>query len=97
VTRAAALPRLETVRLLRRLDGLGLGVSAVIVNALAPPAPRGAPGAARIEAAEVLRLRAIGRRRPGQWALLLAPAVAPPPRGIDALRRWGRTWTRVAS
>ena len=60
VTRAAALPRLETIRLLRRLDALGLTVSALIVNALTPAGID--PGAAtRTESAEVRRLRAAAR------------------------------------
>ncbi len=41
VTRPAALPRLETLRLLRRLESLGLTVSALVVNALAPPGVEG--------------------------------------------------------
>jgi arsenite-transporting ATPase len=95
VTRAAALPRLETIRLLGRLDRLGLTVSAVVVNALTPPDD--APRVRRPEAAELSRLRAASRQRRDQPPVLLAPAVAPPPRGVDALRAWGRTWTRAAS
>ena len=97
VTRAAALPRLETIRLLGRLDRLGLAVSAIVVNALTPPDVSGAPEVTRAEAAEVRRLRAASRPRVGQPPLLLAPATAPPPRGVDALEAWGRTWTRAAS
>jgi arsenite-transporting ATPase len=96
VTRAAALPRLETRRLLRRLDALGLAVSALVVNALAPP-DRGGAGRARAEAAELTRLRAMAGRRTGRVPLLLAPAVAPPPRGVRALDVWARTWARAAS
>jgi arsenite-transporting ATPase len=95
VTRAAALPRLETIRLLGRLDRLGLTVSAVVVNALTPPDD--APRVRRPEAAELSRLRAASRQRRDQPPVLLTPAVAPPPRGVDALRAWGRTWTRAAS
>lgn len=96
VTRAAALPRLETVRLLRRLDALGLTVSALVVNALMP-AGAAAGAAARTESAEVQRLRAVARSgRPG-WPILLAPAAAPPPRGVKTLRGWARTWIRAAS
>jgi arsenite/tail-anchored protein-transporting ATPase len=82
VTRPAALPRLETLRLLRRLESLKLTVSALVVNALAPPGVDGA----RAEATELARV-----------PLLLAPLVAPPPRGVAALRGWARTWTRAAS
>ena len=93
VTRPAALPRLETVRLLRRLEALGLTVSALVVNALAPPGVHGS----RAEAVELARLRAAARRRRGRVPLLLAPVVAPPPRGVPALRGWAQTWTRAAS
>ena len=96
VTRAAALPRLETIRLLRRLDALGLTVSALVVNALTPA------GAARRRPRAPSRRRCAGCARwPGPGGLglpmLLAPAVAPPPRGVKALRGWARTWTRAAS
>jgi arsenite-transporting ATPase len=97
VTRAAALPRLETIRLLGRLDALGLTLSAVVVNALTPSDLTHAPAATRIEAAEVHRLRTAARPRLGEAPVLLAPAAAPPPRGVDALRGWARTWIRAAS
>jgi arsenite-transporting ATPase len=93
VTRPAALPRLETLRLLRRLESLRLTVSALVVNALAPPGVDGA----RAEATELARLGAAARRRREPVPLLLAPLVAPPPRGVAALRGWARTWTRAAS
>ena len=96
VTRAAALPRLETIRLLRRLDALGLTVSALVVNALTPAGIARA-ATTRTESAEVRRLRAAARPGLARWPMLLAPAVAPPPRGVKALRRWARTWTRAAS
>ena len=97
VTRAAALPRLETIRLLGRLDALGLTVSAVVVNALTPSDLTNAPAATRIEAAEVRRLRAAAGSRLGRSPVLLAPAVVPPPQGVNALRDWARTWTPAAS
>jgi arsenite-transporting ATPase len=96
VTRAAALPRLETIRLLARLAALGLTVSAVVVNALTP-SDVARPEAARAEAAEVRRLRAAARLRLPRLPVLLAPAVAPPPRGVTTLRGWARTWSRAAS
>jgi arsenite/tail-anchored protein-transporting ATPase len=96
VTRAAALPRLETIRLLGRLDALGLTVSALVVNALTPSGVTRA-AATRAESAEVHRLRAVARPRWARLPVLLAPAVAPPPRGVKALRGWARTWTQAAS
>jgi len=96
VTRAAALPRLETLRLFRRLDAQGLAVSALIVNALTP-ADTGPATAVGAELRELGRLRAAMRRRRAGVPCLLAPAVAPPPRGVRALRSWAHTWTRIAS
>ena len=96
VTRPAALPRLETIRLLRRLDALGL--------------TRLGPDRERSHAARRHPRRGLAPRRrscagcarlPGPGGsdcpLLLAPAVAPPPCGVQALRGWARTWTRAAS
>ena len=96
VTRAAALPRQETIRLLRHLDTLGLTVSALVVNALTPSGVTRAT-ASRTESAEVRRLRAVVRSRMPRLPMLLTPAVAPPPRGVKTLRGWARTWTRAAS
>jgi arsenite-transporting ATPase len=96
VSRAAALPRLETLRLLNRLEALGLAVSALVVNAVTP-ADAGRAPATLAEAREVDRLRAAVRRGRAGVPMLLAPAVAPPPRGVKALRDWAETWTRVAS
>jgi arsenite-transporting ATPase len=98
VTRPAMLPRRETIRLLGRLRELGLTVSAVVVNALAQPDARRTK-ATRSEAQEVRRVCAAGRgpaSRLGRWPVLLAPAVPVPPRGVEALRSWGRTWRRAA-
>ncbi len=91
VTRAAALPRAETGRLLARLAALRLSMSAVIVNAvtLVPgrcPRCRRACAAERREIAALRR--AIGRRR----SIIEAPLVAPAPRGVAALESWARTW-----
>jgi arsenite-transporting ATPase len=96
VTRPAVLPRLETVRLLTRLRARGLTVSALIVNALTPAETRRAKGIGG-EIAEVRRLRAAARRRLAGVPVLLAPAMAPPPVGVNALRGWGRTWIEAAS
>jgi arsenite-transporting ATPase len=96
VTRAAALPRLETIRLRARLDALGLTVAALVVNALGSSDVTRSE-AARAEAAEVHRLCAVARAGLARLPVLLAPAVTPPPRGVNALRGWARTWTQAAS
>jgi arsenite-transporting ATPase len=93
VTRPAALPRLETRRLLARLRALGVGVSAVVVNALTPP---GCARCRRIAAAEMREVAALRREVASQasrgCAIIQAPAVAPPPRGPAALAAWRRAW-----
>jgi hypothetical protein len=76
VTRAAELPRRETVRLLRSLKGLGIAVPAVIVNT-APPAGCG----------KDLHLQGLDR-----CAIIRAPAASPPPRGVARLAAWVRGW-----
>ena len=91
VTRAAVLPRLETTRLLKALKRLRVAAPAVLVNALTPPGCSRCKRAGRDEARELTLLR---KARRG-WAMLGAPAVAPGPRGLDELREFGRTWTRI--
>lgn len=86
VTRAAALPRIETERLLRALRQLGIAAGPVLVNALTPP---GCARCKRAAAGERKEVEALRRRTP---AMLLAPAVTPPPRGARDLLAFGRTW-----
>jgi arsenite-transporting ATPase len=93
VTRPAELPRRETERLLHELAGLEVPVRALLVNALTPPGCARCRRAARREAVEVDRLsrswRALTR---GKGTMILAPMVAPPPRGPSPLDAWGREW-----
>jgi anion-transporting ArsA/GET3 family ATPase len=77
VTRAAELPRRETVRLLGSLEKLGIAVPAVVVNAVPPD---GSPGKAR-------RPQGFGR-----CAIIRAPVEIPPPRGVARLAAWARSW-----
>jgi arsenite-transporting ATPase len=100
VTRAAAVPRLETERLLARLRRLGMAAPAVVVNAmtLAPgrcPLCRATAAAERRELARLAR-RTPPRRGAGrdqmQCAIIQTPLAAPPPRGAAALHRWAGTW-----
>ncbi|HET7041742.1 MAG TPA: ArsA family ATPase, partial [Gemmatimonadales bacterium] len=80
VTRAAELPRRETVRLLGSLKDLGIAVPAVVVNAV-PPADCPRCGGASI------RPRGLER-----CAIIKAPAEFPPPRGVARLSAWARSW-----
>ncbi len=88
VTRAGQLPRLETARLLKRVTQLKISVSAVLVNAVTPPACGRCRRAASVERRQI---EVLATDRP----TILAPAVAPPPQGIGELRRWGRSWKQM--
>jgi arsenite-transporting ATPase len=82
VTRAAELPRRETARLLRALKRLGIAVPAVVFNAL--PAAGAPAGALR-------KGLSLGRR----CAIITAPAVVPPPRGVARLAAWVASWDEL--
>jgi arsenite-transporting ATPase len=91
VTRAAALPRLETARLLTRLARLRIHVPALVVNAVGRGACRRCVRAARAEAVETARILRLTAAR-----VVLAGARLPPPRGAADLRRWARSSWRDA-
>ncbi len=91
VTRAAALPRQETRRLLSALGRLDVNAAAVLVNALTPPGCTRCTRVAAAEASEIARMR----RGHGDWAMLGAPLLAQAPRGSRALSAFGRTWARM--
>ena len=86
VTRAAELPRLETLRLLDELRRLSVAVPAVVVNAVSNC---DCPGGRTVRG-EVSGLRKGCRG----CAIMTAPAVYPPPRGAEALSGWARTWKK---
>lgn len=93
VARAAELPRLETQRLLVGARRLAIPLGAVLVNAVTPS---GCPRCRRMAASEARALAALRAecRSPGRGrcAIIVAPRVAPPPRGVEALARWRRGW-----
>jgi len=97
VTRPAELPRRETVRLLERLRELRIPVSGLVVNAVTVPARPACGACRRAAAAEQAALEGLDRARrrlTGPEApMILAPRVAPPPRGPESLSAWGRSWT----
>jgi arsenite/tail-anchored protein-transporting ATPase len=94
VTRPAVVPRLETERLLVRLKRLRLSVPLMLVNAmtLAPGRCAFCRAAAAAEARELGRLTRATRRIVRDCAIIQTPLAAPPPRGVEALDRWARTW-----
>jgi arsenite-transporting ATPase len=89
VTRPARLPLAETRRLGRALQGLQIPRAGVLVNALTHGS---CPRCLRAQRAE---RRALDEVRPSSGrraAIILAPAVAPPPRGPAAIAAWSRRW-----
>jgi arsenite-transporting ATPase len=93
VTRAAELPRRETVRLLRSLKDLRIAVPAVVLNAV-PPAGCTRCGGDSAGEAGALRSR-LDRLRLERCAIMSAPAAFPPPRGVAGLAAWVRSWERL--
>ena len=92
VTRAASLPRAESLRLLARLRDAAIPAPLVIVNAVgAGTCPR-----CRTEQTsqqkEVLALSRELTRRGAKPLLLLAPGVVPPPSGCADLRAFLAEW-----
>jgi arsenite-transporting ATPase len=96
VTRAAALPRAETGRLLARLRGMEIHVPAVVVNAVG----RGTCSRCRMASlAERRELAALRRELRGGAvpAVVLTPAEVPPPHGVRELRRWSAAWLEATA
>jgi arsenite-transporting ATPase len=92
VTRAAALPIAETTDLIASLQGLGIAVAAVVVNAV------GAGECGRCRRAAAAQAEHLGRLRAtlaGYAAIIEAPAEMPPPHGAAALTDWGTAWRRI--
>jgi arsenite-transporting ATPase len=94
VTRAAALPRLETERLVAKLKSLGIPLAAIVVNAVTAPRCARCTAAADLEAPELASLAALAKRRRAHE--VRAPAVHPSPRGPLALRAWCASWASRA-
>ena len=95
VTRAAALPRLESVRLAERLGQLRIHLAAVVVNAVGRGTCARCRKSASAESTEIERIRrslAGTRKR----LLILAATEVPPPFRAPALIRWSRTAWHVA-
>jgi arsenite/tail-anchored protein-transporting ATPase len=96
VTRAAALPRLETGRLVARLAEMGIHVPAVVANAVGRGTCANCRKSAAAEERELAVLRRLVERRP-LCRLVIAPALVPAPRGATDTASWGRTWRGVAA
>lgn len=89
VTRAAEMPRAETVRLLRQLGRLHVRVGSVIVNAAGRGSCARCRREAGVEAREIAALRSAAALR--RIPLIIAPTRVPPPHGVAELREWTRS------
>ena len=96
VTRAAAVPRLETERLLVRLHRLRLAAPLTLAPGRCPVCRATAAGERREFALLARRSQKRHPRRRGrsgvQCAIIQTPLAAPPPRGAAALNRWAASW-----
>lgn len=90
VSRPAALPRLETERLVKQLAKEHVPLGALVVNAVTRPSCARCREAAEAERPEIAKLSALAERAGAD--LVLAPAIHPPPRGIVALRSFRKAW-----
>jgi arsenite-transporting ATPase len=93
VTRAAALPREETQRLVSRLTVMNVHVPLILVNAVGRGTCAHCRAASIQEARELKRLARLthGANR-APVAIGMTPAEMPPPHGVRALRRWQSSW-----
>lgn len=93
VTRAAALPREETVRMIGELRTLGIVVPVTIVNAAGAGTCAHCARMIRAERAELERLdRGL---RGTATRVVVSPGEMPPPRGVSALQAWVHRWTAL--
>jgi arsenite-transporting ATPase len=96
VTRPEQLPALETMRLIEWLERHRIPRRAVIVNGVTPPGCARCRRTAARERRQITAFAGRPARTRSGGAIVLTEAIAPPPRGVAALRGWERTWrTRV--
>jgi arsenite-transporting ATPase len=92
VTRPAALPHAETLRLMRRLRAASISVPAVVVNAVGMGTCARCARESRVQQRD---LTALACELGGQDAgprVIVAPGWMPPPRGLAGLRRFAAQW-----
>lgn len=92
VTRPEELPALETLRLIEWLRQREISRRELFVNGVTPP---GCARCRRTAARERRQLAAFANRPAWKRAgceIILADAIAPPPRGVAELTHWQRNW-----
>lgn len=93
VTRAAALPRIETERLARDLRKLKVPVTAIVANAVTNPTCSRCIVAANEERGELEKLERLASRAARSPRLIVTPAIYPGPHGVRELRLFRDEWT----
>ncbi|MFO0742836.1 MAG: TRC40/GET3/ArsA family transport-energizing ATPase [Labilithrix sp.] len=93
VTRAAALPRLETERLARDLRQLKVPLTAIVANAVTNPTCSRCVVAANEERGELEKLERLASRAARSPRLIVTPAIYPGPHGVRELRLFRDEWT----
>jgi arsenite-transporting ATPase len=92
VTRPAALPHAETLRLVRRLRAASISVPAVVSNAVGAGTCRRCAREIRVQQRELSELaRELGSGR-AEPAVIVAPGWMPAPAGAVDLRRFAAQW-----
>lgn len=95
VTRPAALPRMETTRLVARLGGAGIAAPVVIINAAGAGTCARCRRLLTAERREITALTRELAKMPARPAILLAPAEMPSPHGPGALGTWREGWREL--
>jgi arsenite-transporting ATPase len=93
VTRAAALPRAESARLLGSLRKLRVSVAAVLVNAVGSGTCARCKAVAGRERRELVAIERTLSRNAARPDIIVTPATVPPPHGVRALTAWRTRWT----
>jgi arsenite-transporting ATPase len=93
VTRAAAVPVLETMELIAALRPMGIAIGAVVVNAAGAGTCSRCRASVRQQARVLAPLHAAAAD--GGYAIIEAPAEIPPPHRVEALLEWGLAWRRL--
>ena len=92
VTRPAALPQAETLRLVRRLRAASISVPTVVVNAMGAGTCTRCARESRVQQRQLTMLaRELDSRRDGP-AVVVAPGWMPAPAGAAELRRFAAQW-----
>jgi arsenite/tail-anchored protein-transporting ATPase len=95
VTRPAALPRAETIRLIERLQAASVAVPIVIVNAIGGGTCSRCRADRAAQRKEIAALWKQATKGNTSRELVVAPAELPPPHGWRALQRWRSTWSAL--